>query len=220
MSNFLQSGVQKIPIRSLARALERRVERDRQSPETTRAYVRDMRLSRYVSAVQQSGRVPEETGLAIERLLDLTDDLGSVGHALPETLRDVDPEGLLVPASIVARIERAEALEDVHAFGKLATAYTFGSESWRAVARACFAQASRIGIDPEPLFQEVGRYTSISMSSRGEVPDVFRVEVDRARHALEAELDPILEPFWRWRIEHAEANLRGAEARAQDERGE
>ncbi len=79
---------------------------------------------------------------------------------------------------------------------------------------------TQIGINPEPIFQEVSRQQSHWMNARGEVAAFFRVEVDRARHSLETEQECVFEPFWQWRIDCAEDALRAAEERAKEERGE
>lgn len=203
----------------LARTLHDQVARNRHNDEGSAFFASDQRLSRYVEPLRTEATVPPETAAAIESLLDLVDD-NSIGHSLPDILSDVDPEGMLVPAHVAIRAAQAESLEDLCSYAKLATAYAFGIAPWRAVARACFIRAAQLGLDPSVLFWEVSRQHSHWMASRGEVPDFFRVGVERARHSMNEDQDAVFAPFWRWRVQCAEADLLEAQARAKEERGE
>ena len=54
----------------------------------------------------------------------------------------------------------------------------------------------------------------------GEVRPRFESAVEVARQRLGEEEDPALQAFWRWRLAHAEAQLKEERERVQEEHGE
>lgn len=71
------------------------------------------------------------------------------------------------------------------------------------------------------LYSELAEHGPRGWSGqRGEVPSIFVTAVEAAREHLAAEKDDDLRPFWEWRLAVAEGQLRDAEERAKEERGE
>jgi hypothetical protein len=180
------------------------------------------RLSKYVKSLTAADATDEPALDAVRALLDLGDDHGTVGHYLPEVLRDVDPEGQVVPAHVAQRLGQATVLEDARRLARIGGAYVVGGSAWRTIAKAALQSTAAGSPDTRrALFGALTERGIRSFSGKpGEVPSVFTAAVDGARAALNAETDADLRPFWEWRLAGAEAELRDEQERAKEERGE
>jgi hypothetical protein len=157
-----------------------------------------------------------------EYLLAFVGDAGASGYYLPEVLRDVDPEGLVVPGLVVARVSSATDAEQVRRLARIGGAYVVRTPAWTAVAKAML-RASSVNSEEirRSVFRALGGSGITSWSGvPGEIPEVFKSEVESAKAALAAESDELLQAYWAWRVRLAEANLEGETQRAKEERGE
>jgi hypothetical protein len=141
---------------------------------------------------------------------------------LPELLRDVDPAGLAVPGDVVGRAASANSSDELARLASVAGAYATGGDAWRLIARGVLSRVD--GHDAEgqrAVMHSLAPRGSRAYSSRvGQVPAVLVSAVEAGRRALDEETEPILRPFWGWRLAYAEAELRQAEQRAKEDRGE
>jgi hypothetical protein len=95
----------RVPLAWLPGALTRRSDMETQGSDgKVRAVSRYARLSRYVAPISTTHVDDPEVGKAVEALLDLIWERGTVGYYMPEILQDVDPEGLLIPAEVTRRL--------------------------------------------------------------------------------------------------------------------
>jgi hypothetical protein len=216
--------VGRAPLSWLPGALAARAELERKREDGSAFYAigYHFRLSTYVQSIAPENVADAANVGALRALLDLVADNGTVGYHLPEILRDVDPQGLMVPAMVVARLGLATNDEDARRWSRVGGAYAVGSAPWRAIAVATVKYARRTTVEAKrSLFATLAERGIRSFSGKpGEVPPVFVAAVAGARSALEAETDPELRPFWEWRLAGAEAELREEEERAKEERGE
>ena len=154
--------------------------------------------------------------------MDFGDDSGSVGYYLPEICRDIDPEGLMVPTEVARRVSGVTTPQELRRLARIAGGYAIGSAPWRAIAKPVIARAMLSGGDERrAVFARLADRGIRSWSGTpGEVPAIFRSAVESARSALDSEADAEFRPFWEWRLAVAEAELRGQEEQAKEERGE
>jgi hypothetical protein len=216
--------VGRAPLSWLPRALARRRGMETQGgSEKVCAVSRHARVSRYVAPITGTHINDPEVGKAVESLVDLVWDRGTVGYYLPEVLRDVDPEGLLIPAEVTRRLANVTSKDDVLLFARIAGVYAVGSSAWRTIAKPVIIRAVRSGSEEErrSLFNFLTYHGPRTWSGTpGEVPQIFISQVQSARQMLESEMDTEFRPFWEWYLAVAEAELREQEEHAKEERGE
>ena len=191
--------------------------------EKVHAVSRHARLSRYVAPISATHVNDPEVGKAVEALLDLVWDRGTVGHYLPELLQDVDPEGLRIPAEVARRLAHVTSKEDMWLLARIAGVYAVGGSAWRTIAKPVIVRVVRSGSEEECrlLFNSLTDHRPRTWSGRpGEVPQIFISGVQSARQMLESETDTEFRPFWEWYLAVAEAELREQEEHAKEERGE
>ncbi|MEW6742177.1 MAG: hypothetical protein AB1486_05420 [Planctomycetota bacterium] len=209
------------PLSWLPEALKKRRDMEaRAGDEEVRAVSWHPSLSRYVTQVSSAQINDPEITQAVEALIDLVLDRGTVGYHMPEILRDVDPHGLVVPGEVAQRLSRAADAEEVWGLDRIAGAYPLGGPAWRTIARPVVVCAAHLGNEEErrSLFTALTDHGPRSWSRLpGEVPEVFVSAVQSARALLESETDAELRPFWQWYLELTEAELRGQEERAKEE---
>jgi hypothetical protein len=215
--------IDRVPLPWLSEAL--RMRRDMEVNDghrTVRAASHGARLSQYTQPV--TGQNVGDAALvgAVESLADLAVDDATVGYHLPSIVRDIDPEGLLVPAAVARRVPSADDA-GLWRLARLASAYPIGSAAWRVIAKAVMARGrGTTGSDERSeLFNLLSDRGMRSWSGTlGEVPAIFVTAVQQARERLESESDRQLLPLWEWQLKIAEAELREQEERAKEERGE
>jgi len=216
--------VGKPDVRWLPEALRRRQEHESASGGGTksRAVSHNARVSKYVCQIDAAHASDANVVAAVSKVLDFVKDNGSVGYYLPEILRDVDPEGRVVPAAVAARAVSAADAEDVRRLARIGGAYAVNSAPWRTIALAAIRAATPFGAEAlRSVYGSLGERGIRSWSgARGEVPPIFIAAVDEARAALDAEVQVELLPYWQQRLAFAEADLREQEERAKEDRGE
>jgi hypothetical protein len=180
------------------------------------------RLSTYVSPVSKSDLGNADIVAAVNTLVGFASDHGTVGYHLPAILHDVDPEGLLVPETVARSILAESDRRAMVALVRAGSGYAVGSQPWRSVARAVVPRAAQLD-DSErlSLFSALQQHGTKGWSARvGEVPETFVTARQSAKELLDGERDPALKPFWEWYLAVADADLKAAEERAKEERGE
>jgi hypothetical protein len=203
-------------------AKRRELETSRADDEFSRAISHHVRISRYVQRITAAEASKPEVTQAVEELLGFIDDSGTAGYYLPEVLNDVDPDGLLVPGLVVARVAKATEAEQVRRLARIGGKYVAGTRAWEDIAKAVLRfPLVQSEDDQRSIFSALGDRGVTSWSGiRGEVPPVFVAEVESTKSSLEAATDEGLRRYWAWRVRRAEADLREEEQRAKEERGE
>ncbi len=213
-----------LDVRWLPEALARR-----QQQETTggdgykaRAVSHHARVSKYVHKIVARDITDPSVTDAVGRILSFVSANGTVGYYLPEILRDVDPDGLIVPTYVATRAQSTAGAEDVRRLARIGGAYAVNSSGWRTIALATVRAATPHGAEAlRSVHGALGERGIRSWSGAiGEVSPIFIAAVTEARTALEAEVEPDLRPYWQHRLAIAEAQLREQEERAKEERGE
>jgi hypothetical protein len=213
-----------VELRWLPGALTQRQQQESEAKDAqqARAISRNIRLSKFVKKIAGDDSASPSIAKAVGEVLELIRDNGSVGYYLPEMLRDVDPEGLVVPNVLAARASSASGAEDVRRLARIGGAYAINSQPWRTIALATIRAASPLGSDAlRAAYGALGDRGIRSWSGAvGEVPPIFLAAVDDARRNLDGETQQELRPYWQQRLEIAEADLREQEQRAKEDRGE
>jgi hypothetical protein len=209
------------PIEWLPLALTRR-RRMEESGSDVRAVGGHTRLSAYVPHLDAESATKPDVRAAIRQLLDLVPDQGTVGYHLADIVRDVDPEGLLVPEEAAHRAAAMVETTDVLRIARIGGAYPVGGHAWRTVATPIMKRAmSASDRERRSLFNALTDHGVRSFSGApGEVPQMYLAAVEAARKQLAAETEAELRPFWEWNLAVAEAELREETERAKEERGE
>lgn len=183
----------------------------------------NFRFGKYVRHIEAADIGNSTAAQAIDALLALVGAEGGMGHIIPELLCDIDPEGIAIPAAVVARIRGASTATGVRQLARIGGAYLVGTAPWRTIAKAALAAGRHHLTQKEQwsLFHVLAEGEVQGWSgTRGEVPAVFVSAVQEAKSALTAETDSTLRPFWEWRLKVAEEDLREQEQRAKEDRGE
>jgi len=211
----------KAPLAWLAQALRRRRDLETQKAHSgVHALSRHMLLSRFIEPIREPVGVEERA--VVNELLSLVSDTGSLGHYLPSILQDVDPHGSVVPEEVARKFGEAIVYDDARRLARIGSAYVIGTSAWRTIAKPVVVRAGQAGTDERlslysALTQQESRFWSGQI---GEVPAFFTDAVKSARERLETEEDHDFRPFWKWRLELAEAELREQEEQAKEVRGE
>jgi hypothetical protein len=212
-----------LDIRWLLGALERRHEQEHAAGAEykVRAVSHNVRISKYVRKIVAEDATDTVVTNAVEKLLDFVSDDGTIGYYLPEVLRDIDPDGLVVPTTVAARARSGAGTAVVQKLARIGGAYATNSPPWRTISIATIRAAAPDG--PKALssvYSALGEWSISSWSGvPGEVPPIFIAAVTEARTALESEGEDDLRPYWRDRLAFAEAELREQEELAK-ERGQ
>jgi hypothetical protein len=223
LSEILNS-VGKMDVRWLSGALARRQQQQAATRDgkSSRAASYNARFSKYVCPIAESDQTNDEVAAALNTVLDFVSDNGPVGYYLPEVLRDVDPNGLIVPTAVATRAKMVVSSEDVRRLARVGGAYALNGAPWRTIALSVIRATAPFGGDAlQSVYRALGERGVRTWSGAfGEVPPIFIAAVTDAQAALEAESEPDLRPFWQHRLAIAEAELREQEERAKEERGE
>jgi hypothetical protein len=217
-------GIGKLDVRWLPEAFElrRQMEATRDDGIQTRALSFRTRISAYVAPVAGDDATDDTIVDAVAQLVAFVSDTGTIGFYLPDVLRDIDPDGLVVPEIVVARFASASQASEVRRLARVASAYAVNSVPWRSIALAAIRCAKPYGEDTlRSVYGALGASGVRSWSSAiGEVPAVFinAVAAMEEANAVEEEFD--LRPYWLHHLRVAESELREQEERAKEERGE
>ena len=179
------------------------------------------RISEYIEPISEADAQTPEVTEAVNDLLAFVGDNGAAGYNLPEVLNNVDPNGVLVPRLVVALVSSTGDVEQVRRLARIGGGYVVGTDPWKIIAKAVLSAAQSGDESQRSLFRALGASEVTSWSGvPGQVPEVFRSAVDRAKRALAAESDESLQAYWAWRVRLAEAELEDETQRAIEERGE
>ncbi|NOK12155.1 ATP-binding protein [Corallococcus exercitus] len=213
-----------VELRWLPGALAQRQQQEAKAKDAqqARAVSRNIRISKFVKKITGDDSASPTIAKAVGEVLDLIKDNGSLGYYLPEMLRDIDPEGFVVPNEIAARASSASDAEGVRRLARIGGAYAINSAPWRTIALATIRAASPLGSDAlRAVYGALGVRGIRSWSGAvGEVPPIFLAAVDDARANLDGETYQELRPYWQQRLAIAEADLREQEQHAKEDRGE
>lgn len=213
-----------IELRWLPDALAQRQQQEcsTQDSRQVRAVGHNVRISKYVKKIAADDAASPSVVEAVGEVLELFKDNGSVGYYLPEVLRDIDPEGFVVPAKIAARAAIESDADGMRRLARIGGAYVINSSPWRTIALAAIRAASLLGSDAlRSVYGALGERGNLWWSGAvGVVPPIFSEAVTRARANLDAETEAELRPYWQQRLAFAEAALREQEERAKEDRGE
>ncbi len=191
------------------------------SETATRVLPAFPRLTRYIKPLDandhENAEVQEALHWFIERLAQ------RIEYGLPEYLRDLDPQGDIVPIQVAHRIDDGsrENLEEVRHLTQMGGVYPLGSQAWRAIALSVMRFSDRIDAnedDERDLFVALlPRSTGVISSTPGEVAPYYYRKLEEAKRLLDAEQEPLLTPFWSWYHNLAEQALRREEESVKEE---
>lgn len=211
----------RVPVVWLARALQNRAQLEaREGYKAVRGIGHDVKLSEFCEPVTEANQDRDEVRSAIDSLLGLVDDHGSVGYRLADILHDVDPHGLVVPRLIGQKIAAGGVIE-AKQLARLARAYVVNTVPWRVIALEV-VQLAAVHESPEDrraLYRAIGDPSVRSWSGvSGEVPPVFVAAVESANAYRDQESNASLQPFWDWYVNVAEAQLKHQQQLAKEDR--
>jgi hypothetical protein len=180
-------------------------------------------LSKFVRPIAPTDSGDPSAVEAVAALVGFAIGEGKVAYRLPRIIANLDPLGVLAPASVAQGL--ADRLGDVDALWRLARiagGYPQNGGPWRRIARAVVPLA--IGLPDQErwsLFRALLDSGAMTYSANiGEVPQVFIDRARAARESRDAESDDALMPFWKWLVEVTEADLVHEVERAKEDRGE
>lgn len=212
------------PVRWLPGVLAKRraLESNRAETEYSRAISHHVRISKYVQRITKEEASDPDVAKVVEELLGFIDDKGTAGYYLPEVLRDIDPEGLVVPELVAARAGQVSELEQVRRLARIGEKYVAGTWPWEIIAKAVLRSPLVQSEDNQrSIFYALGGSSITAWSAaHGEVPPIFVAQVESTKSALAAAADENLRSYWSWRVARAEASLREEVQRAKEARGE
>jgi len=179
-------------------------------------------MTRYIRTIDEAQADDSGAIGAVDAILDLEGDTGTVGYRLPDVLHEVDPHGVLVPQRVAVRIDTAD-VEALKRLSRLARAYVTNTNGWRTIAASVLRRVERL----EPQTDKRGFFASLAdpgvrswTGTPGEVPQAFVTAVEIARRYRDEEGEDLFRPLWEWYLSEAEADLRHEEERAKEDRGE
>lgn len=123
-------------------ALHKRVQLEKElGAQSCSALSHELRLSRLVEPVSPDDLEDPDKKKAVEKLVDLVSDRGSVGYFMPEVLYDVDPDGIMVPAEVARQFQRSTDERCRWRLARIGGAYALGSLPWKAIAKPVISHA-------------------------------------------------------------------------------
>lgn len=161
---------------------------------------------------------PEVQG-AVSELVGLFGESAIFDHWLPKLLARVDPQGLEVPRRVAALIDAEVEPGKVQKLVRTACYYKAGTPSWRHIARPAFKTAQTMSKD-----ERMHVYSSSSETGHrsytaaiGTVAQTFIEAVDAAKRGQAEEVEHDFVPFWEWRLQRAEYELRHQQEQLKEE---
>ncbi|MFI5298904.1 MAG: ATP-binding protein [Polyangiales bacterium] len=208
----------------LARAVGRRASSPAlQAAGATSGLPSRMRLSRFVRPLAQADATDSRVIEAIRTLVERAALGDAAGYVLPKYLRDVDPDGVLVPREVISSISaHAADMAVLWRLARVAGAYALASAPWRAIAGSVLGVAQRrVDAERSSLFRALVDSGVTSWSATvGTVPQQFIDRAAKARSYLDDPSEVGLRPFWAWYVDTTAADLRARELEALEDRGE
>jgi len=214
----------------LAETLTKRKESEHAAQGKEKFYAISMsdrsRLSRFVEPIHVGNSGDIEVISATEQLVDFTLAEGSFSFGFNEYLKDIDPDGLIIPGIVAKRLtvlpQNRTTNKKATRLARIALEYPLSSDAWRRIASAVFVLANSLppsGREPlwEALVVSLIRSWSTTM---GQVPQVFINEASYAQEFRDAEKEELFRPFWDWYVKYTETNLRDEEERMKENQDE
>ena len=120
--------VGRAPLTWLPRALDRRrILEAKHGQGEVRALSHQMRLSRFVTSIDQTAAITPEVEDSVGKLLEFVSDTGSVGYYLHGVLRGVDPHGRVVPELVARRFAESDDQDVRWRLARIGRAFAIGS---------------------------------------------------------------------------------------------
>jgi hypothetical protein len=167
-------------------------------------------LVQFVRGIEDAS-VSLEDRQAFDALLEHNTADDPLSQMLPEYLRRLDRNGIIVPAMIVKRLAALGEPSDsqqIIRWSMFAASYGEESDPWRTIARAaCIAAKKLDRKSAGSVYWSLNQHTYSWEEVSGEFSLTWRQAVDRRRQELEQETDNDLIPYRRYRLESAESNL-------------
>jgi len=217
----------KAPLRWLPGALARRHQQEEEHAGELggRLWAVDLmaRISQYVRQIDACNAGDVEVRDAVRSVLGYARGKGSVSYYLQQVMKDIDPEGLVVPELVQERLEHAESVKEVLTLSSVAGAYRVNSTSWRVILVAAIDVATRIG--PGALQRVYSgdiddRGTQSGYRSSEEIKAALDSALEEATGALTSEGDQRLIPIWERRLRAAERELAELREKEKEDLGE
>jgi hypothetical protein len=177
------------------------------------------RISKFVAPMTPQAAADASTRAAVADLVAASLGRDTVGYSLPKYLRDIDPDGLVVPDVVVDEIHRAGTDDKrIWRLARIAGPLDQSSPGWRKIARAALAAAVHLRTKERKAvqFALTERSSRAFSIRRGEVPEQFVRAVELARERLESEPEEQFRPLWEAQLAAAEEELRRWQDRAQE----
>jgi hypothetical protein len=207
----------KVPMAWLVDAVQRRAAWDEQAGWND--YDPPAELVPLVELVTDKNVGQPEVQRAIGDLVALLSESPVMEYWLPKLLARVDPQGLEVPRRVAALTETDDDPEKVGRLVRTACYYRVGTPSWRHIARGAFKSAHKMTKEERlHVYYATSETGHRSWSApAGTVAQCFLDAVETATRGLQEEQEPDFVPFWEWRKERAEAELRDRQEKLKEE---
>ena len=218
------------PISWLADTLARRRERENAAQDDEPFYAISMsgraRLSRFIEPVYTGNSRDNEVISVIERLVDFSLAEGSFRFGFHKYLKDIDPDGLIVPNIVSRRLENlsldCKDQEKASRLARIALEYPLGGAPWRRIAIALLHLANKLPqAKKEHLWSAIVSPMMTMWSAKvGQVPQVFIDEANNAQRLLNIEAEDLFRPFWDWYVNYTQTRLHDEEERLKEDQAE
>lgn len=225
--NLLFKRLGRVSVSWLADTLEKRMAREHAAQGQERFFAISMsdgtRLSLFVEPVRLENSEDKELIAAMARVVDFSLANGSFRYGFSEYLKDIDPDGLIVPGIVANRLEALpldrEVQDKASRFARIAIEYPLGGVAWRQIASAVLALTKRLPMPDRKSLWEALALPMIKSWSRtkGQVPQVFISEAHNAQRLQDVETEDLFRPFWGWYVEYTQSRLRDEEERIKED---
>lgn len=175
-------------------------------------------LARFTEKVTSDNCLDKIVHTSILEIIDLIKSGNIFSYILPTWIKNIDPDGLLIPSITEEEIRNETDSSILRCLRKIATGYEVNSTSWRKIAIAILSNDHQ-EIETGSVFFDLTNSGIRSWSSLpGEVPILFIRQVEDAKSLLGNETESKLKPLWEWNLKKAQAELRDMEEEAKEQR--
>lgn len=137
-------------------------------------------------------------------------------------IKDVDPDGHLVPSMVGEKSRRLTGRDDAWRLARISGAYAMNSMPWREIASpvVSFALTFTSDLNQQAIFSALVDQGPRSWTSApGETPPILVSSIESAQRFLDTETDENVKPLWWWYVEHTNSVLRQWEETIDEESG-
>ncbi|CAD0230168.1 ATP-binding protein [Planktothrix agardhii] len=209
----------------LVSAIEKRIQMFSESHDSSfRTLPSRERLSEWITPISPEQADDAAIRNLIVKLLSYADFSPKLGYSFPRYLANVDPSGVITADLVVEKLTDPKVKRnpnEVWQWAKFAGYYPEDSLAWGKIANAACSVA--IHFDDRQKYSIFHALTNpepkMWVSRIGEVPSTFEMAVETVQQRLETKAapDPVLIPFWQWRLQLAEAELNREIERVKEE---